>query len=258
VNVTPYSDGYAEFYDLFYGEKAYEAEAAFVADRLVAAGIGTGSRILELACGTGEHALRLAKRGYAVTATDISGAMLDCARAKARAQDLSIEFAEVDMRELVTAKQPFDAAICLFDSIGYARTDSAVGAVLDGVYRSLRAGGVFIVEFWHAPAMLSGFDPVRVRRFKRNGATVLRISETELDREQCLAQVTYNVYELRPDSTYIHVEERHTARYFALPEMLQLAQQHGFEPVSAHDGFRSANPVCDNTWHVVAVLQKPG
>ncbi len=253
---APYSDGYADLYDLFYRDKPYDAEARFLADRLIAEGVGPGSRVLEIACGTGEHAIRLAKRGYAVTATDQSAAMIGVARKKADRNGAEIQLEQRDMRELRAADDPFDAALCLFDSIGYAQTDSGVSAVLDGISRSLRDCGIFIVEFWHAPAMLSGFDAVRVRRFAHDKATILRISETELERDASLAHVTYNVYALRDNGTYSHVQERHTARFFTVPEIVALARQHGFEPLSAHAGFTRNEQVSDTTWHVVAVFRK--
>jgi len=53
----------------------------------------------------------------------------------------------------------FDAAICLFDSIGYTRDDPSLLQTLRGVHEHLIPGGLFIVEFWHAEAMLQHYDP---------------------------------------------------------------------------------------------------
>jgi ubiquinone/menaquinone biosynthesis C-methylase UbiE len=253
---APYSEHYAELYDLFYSEKPYEQEAAFLHEQFRRHGVQPGGRILELACGTGQHAIRLAGLGYAVTATDYSVAMVACARKKVGAQTPPIRFEQRDMRELPVPTTPYDAAICLFDSLGYVQTDKAIAATLNGVNRSLRPGGVFILEFWHAPAMENGFDPVRVRRFQSGNDTILRISETELDTERSLAHVTYNVYELRNNSTYSHINERHSNRYFTVPEMDAWARQHGFTPLAAYPGFTCEGQVSEATWHVVAVWKK--
>ena len=78
--MTPYAGRYAELYDLFYGDKPYAEEAAFVRDCLRAFGSFRVREILELACGTGRHALELEKLGYQVTATDRSPEMLEVAR----------------------------------------------------------------------------------------------------------------------------------------------------------------------------------
>lgn len=254
--MSPYAEQYADLYDLLYTDKPYESEVEFL-DRLFHDfAMEKGARILELACGTGEHAIRLAKRGYTVTATDYSSAMVERARRKAEYKRATLILEQRDMRELTAPVTPFDAAVCLFDSIGYAQTDSAVEAVFDGVQKNLRAGGLFVVEFWHAPAMVNGFDPVRVRRIKNGRDTVLRISETELEQSRALAHVTYNVYRLRDNQTYHHVEERHTARYFTVAEMEALARRHYFDPLATFDGFHSDRSVSEATWHVVALYQK--
>jgi SAM-dependent methyltransferase len=252
---APYGTGYAELYDLFYRDKPYGSEAEFLRRELREHGVARGGRVLELACGTGEHAIRLAKRGYAVTATDGSQAMIELARKKAERQRASVAFSRHDMRKVPVPAQPFDAVLCLFDSIGYVKTDGAIATVLDRVHGSLRSGGLFIVEFWHAPAMLNGFDRVRVRRFRRGKTTFLRVSETELEPRRSLAHVNYNVYELRGDLTYRHIRESHTNRYFTVAEMEKLARGHGFVPLAAYDGFRNT-PVSDQSWHVLSIWRK--
>ena len=226
-----YTGRHAEFYDLFYAAKPYEEEARFVHETLLRYGLRHhGARILELACGTGTHALHLAKMGYRVTATDYSVEMLTVARRKASAQNLPVDFIEQDMRRLPAPEIAFDAAVCLFDSIGYVQTDKALGEVFAGVHANIREGGLFVFEFWHAPAMLKNFDPVRVRRFPVPGGTVLRLSETTLQRELSLACVAYEIYDLRNDLTYDRVAETQTNRYFTIAEMEACAARNDFVP----------------------------
>lgn len=252
-----YAGRHAEFYDLFYLNKPYASEALFVHQRLARNAVPPGSRVLELACGTGNHALHLAELGYGMTATDYSADMLAVARAKAAERRLPVDFYELDMRAVPLPDQPYDAVVCLFDSIGYVQTDQALNEVFSGVRKSLRTGGIFLFEFWHAPAMVNQFDPLRVRRFSVPAATILRIAETTLMREHSLARVDYNIYELRADLTYDHITESQTNRFFTVSEMMRWADQHKFEPVSFHCGFQADTPVTDDSWHVVAVWRKP-
>jgi SAM-dependent methyltransferase len=252
---TPYGDGFAQRYDLFHRDKPYAAEIAFLDRRFGELDVARSGRVLELACGTGGHAIGLARLGYALTATDRSAAMLELARAKARVENVEIAFAQSDMREPPPSAERYDAVICLFDSIGYVQTDAAVCAVIDAVGRPLRDGGLLVLEYWHAPAMLNGFDPLRVRRFQDGDATVLRISETELEPERSLAHVTYNVYELAAGGTYAHLEERHTNRYFEIGEMARMVEDRGFQALAVHDGYNDA-AADDATWHVLAFWRK--
>lgn len=78
-----YGRSLARLYDLFYGAKPYRAESRFLSGILRENGVVQGERLLELACGTGGHALELAKAGFLVTGVDRSAAMLGEARRKA-------------------------------------------------------------------------------------------------------------------------------------------------------------------------------
>src|SRR5688572_10908295 len=72
-------DLYAAYYDLLYRDKDYAAETLYVRRLLEAANISSGS-ILELGCGTGGHAVELARDGFSVTGIDFSGPMIEGAR----------------------------------------------------------------------------------------------------------------------------------------------------------------------------------
>ena len=73
---------YAQQYDLLYKDKNYDAEVALL-ERLFQAHALEGNSVLDLGCGTGQHAIRLAKRGFDVTGVDRSPEMLRIARVKA-------------------------------------------------------------------------------------------------------------------------------------------------------------------------------
>jgi SAM-dependent methyltransferase len=254
--MSSYIGRHAELYDIFYGDKPYADEAAFVHGCLQQYGIGPTHRLLELACGTGSHAFALEKFGYKIVATDYSEDMLACARGKVAEVITSVSFLWQDMRALDVAEKPFDAVICLFDSIGYVETNEELVKVLEGVRRHLRSDGLFVFEFWHAAAMLRSFDPVRVRRWRIPDGELLRISETELQYAEQLARVTYTIYELRHDGTYTSLREMQTNRYFLVQEMSGWLSSCGFTPVKWFAGFAPDVNITEQTWHIVAVARR--
>jgi len=256
--MSSYVGRHAEVYDIFYADKPYDREALFVHQCLQQYGVGTTRRLLELACGTGTHALALEKFGYEIVATDYSEDMLACARRKAAQASSSIDFRWQDMRALELPERPFDAALCLFDSIGYVETNEALIQVLRSVHRHLRPDGLFIFEFWHAAAMLRSYDPVRVRRWSTREGEVVRISETELEPAKQLARVTYTIYELHHDGTYASLRETITNRYFLVQEMAGWLSFCRFTPVKWFAGFAPDENITEQTWHVVAVARRCG
>lgn len=217
---------------------------------------GPVTNLLELACGTGTHALHLEKRSYKIVATDYSQDMVECAKQKAAAASSRVDFRVQDMTQLDVSGRPFDAAYCLFDAIGYVATNDALAKVFRGVHEHLRPDGLFIFEFWHAAAMLRHYDPVRVRRWRRGDAQVLRISETTLDAANQLSKVIYSIYELNPAGTYSASIETHANRYFLVQEMAHWLTSTHFEPLKWFAGFTHDETISDETWHIVAVARR--
>jgi SAM-dependent methyltransferase len=248
---------------MFYADKPYADEAAFI-DSLLSGPTETQStrrrRLLELACGTGKHALELEKHGYEVVATDYSPDMLACAKERATRAQSKVQFHHADMRHLAACEalvgQSFDAAYALFDSIGYVQTNEAIAEVFRGVRDHLKPGGLFIFEFWHAAAMLRGFDPLRVRRWKTETGEVIRISRTSLDVAKQLSHVAYEILELHEGGNFNRIEETQTNRYFLVQEMAAFVTAANLTPIAWHAGFNHEARIDETTWHVVAVAQR--
>ena len=116
-------------------------EARFIIDRL---GLEPGARVLDLACGTGRHAIELARHGYDMVGLDLSMVMLKRALADAQNAKQVIKFIHGDMQKL-SFKAIFDAAYCVQTSFGYF-DDLRNFRVLQGIYRALKPNGVFLIE----------------------------------------------------------------------------------------------------------------
>lgn len=108
-------------------------EAEIAADKKV--------RILDIGCGTGRHALELARRGYQVTGLDLSASQLARAREKAREAGVSPVFEQRDARA-PHFQATFDLAITLCEGgFSLMETDAMNFAILANAVRALRPGG---------------------------------------------------------------------------------------------------------------------
>lgn len=253
-----YLGEHAEYYDIFYQDKPYADEAAFVHACLQRFAEGEATRLLELACGTGNHAFELEKFGYQVLATDYSPDLLAVAQRKAAERDSAVEFRQADMRTLDLPERLFDAAVCLFDSIGYVQTNQAVADVLINALQHLRPGGLFIFEFWHAAAMLRHHEARREREWQTEEFKLHRVSTTKLDVPRQLAEVTYAITATTNDGEVTHLEETQINRYFLVQEMAALLGSAGFKAVNWLAAYDWEQPIDADTWHVLAVARKPG
>lgn len=102
-----------------------------------------GKDILELACGSGEITIALAKDGYHVTGTDLSEDML--VEAKKKNGSDKITWKAMDMCD-ITINQTFDGILCLCDSFNYLLHKEQVISMFQQVKKHLKAGGTFIMD----------------------------------------------------------------------------------------------------------------
>ncbi len=102
-------------------------------------------RVLDIACGAGRHALSLAKRGFDVTAVDLSTGLLRHAHSQAQKEKVPIKFLQLDMRSL-DFNAEFDLAVQLFSSFGYFDTVEEDFAVIQGARRALRDIGYYAID----------------------------------------------------------------------------------------------------------------
>jgi len=129
------------YYDILFGFDR-DFEAGFYHRCLERCGVGRGERVLEVAAGTGQVALRLARLGWRVTALDVRAAMLSFLAERARAEGLEVDTLCADMASSFASHGPFAAAYNPMSSFRLLHGDGEVGAHLRAMAGALRLGGV--------------------------------------------------------------------------------------------------------------------
>ena len=213
--------GYAEFYDLLYGDKDYEAECNFLEDILCRYAQAPVQTILDLGCGTGGHAFPLVRRGYRVTGVDRSQDMLAIARSKGADLSPSPIFRHGDIRDL-DLEETFDVVIAMFAVISYMTTNEDLLAAFRTARRHLRPGGLFVFDAWFGPAVLSQRPTDRCRVIERDGERIIRLVRPELHILDHLVHVQYRVLRLTGQSLTKDVDETHAVRFLFPQEILHL------------------------------------
>ena len=148
--MTWYKDWFrdANYRTVYEHRDEHEAEALIdLIERTI--GHNTGRRVLDLACGSGRHALSFARRGYVdVGGLDLSPTLLAEAKHAAEFEGLPVRFFERDMRDL--PEERFDLALNLFTSFGYFDNDEENAAVIKAVAEHLSPGGYFVIDFFNS------------------------------------------------------------------------------------------------------------
>ena len=140
--------------------------------------------ILELACGTGTLTVELSRRGYSMTCSDRSPAMLKAAEEKFRSSGLSPGCFVADMTALPLSAH-YDATLCLYDSLNYLVTSDEFIQALRETAAVISVGGLLIFDvctvrnsemFFTDNTMIETYDNVTCERTCRYDS-VKRIQE---------------------------------------------------------------------------------
>jgi SAM-dependent methyltransferase len=133
-----------ELYDAIYHFKDYAGEC----DRLrglINQAVNGPRSILDVACGTGEHA-KFLKRDYAIDGVDINESYLRVARLK----NPCGKYTRVDMTDFDLGRT-YDVVTCLFSAIAIVRTYERLERAIICMVRHVRPGGALIIEPWFSP-----------------------------------------------------------------------------------------------------------
>lgn len=133
----------SKYYDAIYTFKNYAQEARYLREIILNA-CPQATSILDVACGTHEHARFLAK-WFEVDGVDVNSEFLT----KAAAKNPSGKYVQKDMRELSLGPN-YDAVLCLSSSIAYLRNAEEFKSVVSRFAAHLRPGGLVLIEPWYS------------------------------------------------------------------------------------------------------------
>ncbi len=140
-------ENYAQGYDRESFTRGTLQEVDFIEREI---GFDRSLRVLDVGCGTGRHAIELAKRGYAVTGIDLSPSLLVRAREKAAQAGVSVTFVHRDARALPYTAE-FDVALLICEgAFPLMETDDMNFRILQGVRRALHSPGKLILTTLNA------------------------------------------------------------------------------------------------------------
>ena len=171
-------DTLASVYDWIVPDAVTSPEGNAAAFRPYLAELPRGARVLDCAAGPGTLAVGLALEGFDVTATDASAGMVERTRALAAERGVDVSARECRWDELPGAGfAPFDAVLCVGNSLPHAAGADARRAALRAMAAVLRPGGLLVLTTRNWELMraegggLQAFDHV-VERDGRRGVVV--------------------------------------------------------------------------------------
>jgi len=197
-----------------------EREVKFIEDGL---SCDKGATVLDLGCGTGEHAVALAKRGFEVIGIDLSLAMLARAADEAAEKQQRINFVQGDMRDL-NFEEAFDGIYCWGTTFGYFDDQKNI-EVVQKIHRALRRGGRFLLDVANRDYIV-GRAPSMVW-FEAEGCVCM--DEMQMNSINSRVQVKRTM--MMEDGRQREID--YSIRLYALHELGKLLHDNGFRVVEA-------------------------
>jgi len=257
-----FGEAYAACYDLLYQEKDYEEECRLLERAFHLFCPFPVQKVLDLGCGTGNHAWRLAQRGFQVLGVDFSEPMLRIARRKKIAYILPSGvspplFLLGDITKL-QLRIKFEAVMAMFAVLGYQTRDKDVAAFLNTVANHLKPGGLFVADIWYGPAVEAIKPESRRRVVSWGDGQLSREARGELipDEHLCLVHYRINI-QRNKDSKGEEFEEKHLMRYFFPEELREFLSEAGLKMVRLSAFGHLDQPPDPTTWNALVIAQKP-
>lgn len=230
-SVKPYVN-FADVYDQIMADVPYGMWTDYIANVWSLFSFSPTS-VLDLACGTGNMSLLMARRGLQVTGVDSSPRMLGVARKKLSDEGLYAEFIEADMCSF-TLREPVDAAISVFDSLNYLIEPEAVKAAFNSVHEALRPGGLFVFDI-NTPARLAMIKK-EVHLFEGYDHYVIWSDLYDPSRKWWRVQLTGFLKTPGPgDDGWTRFDEVHHERAFPVADIAVWLGEAGFEVLAVYD-----------------------
>lgn len=157
-----------------------EADAATTSFLWRELGLRRGSRVFDQGCGTGRLALALAAQGARVFGLDLSADYLRRAERRAREAGADCRFLRGDAAR-VSPPGRFDAALSWYSSFGWSRGEEDDVRALRRVFRALKPGGRFVLDWPNLASVLREFRPSRSWRKRIPGGILEVRRECALD-----------------------------------------------------------------------------
>lgn len=203
-----------------------------------------GAKVLDLFCGKGRHSIELAKRGCKPVGVEYNSDYLKLAEEQAKAEGVSPEFIQGDVRYLDFG-EGYDGVIIMFHSFGYF-SDEEDRSILEKVYNTLKKRGRFLIEIKSRDWLLKNFK--EKAELMVNGVKVVEEREFDI----LTSRNNFTVKRYTKDGI---ITKKGSWRFYSAHEIKNVLEDIGFRFVAGYDNL-DKKPLTKDTRLMRLVFEK--
>jgi len=212
----------AALYDIIYqASKDYSKEATEL-DRLLSLLDPKPMRLLDIGCGTGEHAKVLSSNfSYKVDGVDIEPGLVEIAAKK----NPEGRFTIADMADFASPAK-YDAILCLFSSLAYVETEERLRSTARCFAQCCEPGSWLLIESWYEPDEWEDSIDASESFDQQTNTKVLKARQGKREGAVSILTVDYHV---ERDGETLDFSETHRLGLFTKSQITSAFKDAGFE-----------------------------
>lgn len=246
----------AKYYDDFFWEENRIVEETMYLNKLIR-NYCDSSCMADVGCGTGIMDYELSKYGYDIIGLDISPDMIREAEKRVQYSEeqhkLKFIVGNICDNPICCYAHKVDVIISMSHVVGYQHTNQSLHDFFRNINKSLVIGGLFIFNFYHAPALYNNLIP-KEKTIRTKNTTIDRYSFCKMNQLENVLMLNYKYIITEPeDISVINIQEK--MRYFTLLELEYYLTCNGFDIVNTYT-YLTDKALTEQDWNGCIVVRK--
>lgn len=244
---------FAQFYDMLMNDVDYAARADYLMSLFFRHNSQHKTKtLLDLACGSGNLALELARRGVDIIGVDSSDDMLSAARDKADEAGIPLLLICQDMRSL-DLYGTVDGAVCCLDGINHICRTSELTQIFERLYLFIEPGGLFIFD---ANTVYKHLFVLGNNSFVYEMKDVFCVWRNSLNKHLAKVEMILDFFKREKDGKYIRLTDSLSERAYSVRTLKRLLSSAGFDTLAVYDDLSYEQPKDDSSRVVFVARRK--
>ena len=242
---------YSKYYDLIYQKKNYRKECdrieSFIKSKKTI-------KILDIGCGTCNHSIEFAKRGYHCCGIDNSKQMLAIAKEKIYKKKIkNIKLIRANAENLdIDRKTKFDLVLLLFNVIGYIEN---IDRFFLNIKNYLNDNALLIFDFWHESALEYESPGKTIKKFSHQNLQFKKISSGQLNKEESSVKIEIITSLKKNGKLIAENKENHNVKYYNLNMLKNTIEKNGLKLVKFEDFANKGKKPNKYNWNAYCIAK---